>query len=367
MAWVKFDDRFWMHPKVMRAGNAAAWLWVASIGYCNANLTDGRIPTGALPLLTEATGKRRSDLVATLVDVGLWEPCEGGWMVHDYLEFQPSSAEVMASRAAASARVAKHRSGKKTERIESGNAVTKALPDRINGVGNAVTNGDVTPPPVPYPVPTPLPCQGDHGAGAPSEGDQLALLGDSGDKPTRKPRKSSAKPDAPPMPFLIGDALNALAGAAAGRFAAWEGRDITGAYAVQITAHIRKYPTLAEWETVGAWLADGADAHRGTLGVAWVASAAFRDAMGRARDWSAKGRPAASGRGSAVPPEPPEPVYEDWTGRGRAQPQTVPAVASGGAARAILAPAETEMAPDAKAARIALLRAQVEGLKAGGA
>ena len=120
------------------------------------------------------------------------------------------------------------------------------------------------------------------------------------------------------MPFLVGEALAALAGAAAGRFTAGEGRDLTSAYAVQITAHIRKYPTLAEWETVGAWLADGAEAHRGTLGVAWVASASFRDAMSRARDWHARGRPpadarAASPRRPPVGPLPPAP-REAWKG-----------------------------------------------------
>lgn len=133
--------------------------------------------------------------------------------------------------------------------------------------------------------------------------------------------------------------------------------------AVQITGHVRKYPTLTEWATVGEWLADGAEAHRGMLGIGWVASAAFRDAMARARAWDASGRPAPDARASSVPAAPPEPVYEDWTGRGR-KAATVPPVASGGVVRAILAPAPTEMAPEAKAARIAILRAQLEGIKA---
>lgn len=196
------------------------------------------------------------------------------------------------------------------------------------------------PPPSPPPSPpshtlpslSPTPSSpgpaGGLGAGAPTTpeapgraGKQLDLLPDdrkADAKAPSKPARARKESDPAPMPFLVGEALAALAGAAAGRFTAGEGRDLTSAYAVQITAHIRKYPTLAEWETVGAWLADGAEAHRGTLGVAWVASASFRDAMSRARDWHARGRPpadarAASPRRPPVGPLPPAP-REAWKG-----------------------------------------------------
>lgn len=175
------------------------------------------------------------------------------------------------------------------------------------------------PPPQPLPPPShtlsslspspssPVPAGG-VGAGAPPSPEAPAekqpdLFPDdrkADAKAPSKPAKARKADDPAPMPFLVGEALDALASAAAGRFAAWEGRDITNAVAIQITAHIRKYSTLAEWSLVGAWLADGAEAHRGTLGVAWVASAAFRDAMARARDWHAKGRPPADALAVAV-------------------------------------------------------------------
>lgn len=105
---------------------------------------------------------------------------------------------------------------------------------------------------------------------------------------TAKPRPPGAPP---PLPFKLAEAFTALADAAAGRFVPGEGRDVGQATAIAVTAQIRSYPTLAEWQVCGAWLAAGALAHRGVLGPAWVASAGFRDAMALARDWDAKGRP----------------------------------------------------------------------------
>lgn len=107
MAWVRIDEGFPEHPKVLDAGPLAAWLHVCAIAYCNRQLTDGYISQSALPRLSD--GKRTKALAARLVGVGLWETVDSGWLIHDYLHFQPSKASVETERAKARERMANAR------------------------------------------------------------------------------------------------------------------------------------------------------------------------------------------------------------------------------------------------------------------
>lgn len=105
MAWVRLDDAFPDNPKVVRAGDAAAWLFVCGLTWCNRQRTDGRIPQAQVPKLTGHGQPRK--LARALVAEDLWhepghdcdrcEPCpEGEYLVHDYLQYQPSRAEIEA-------------------------------------------------------------------------------------------------------------------------------------------------------------------------------------------------------------------------------------------------------------------------------
>jgi hypothetical protein len=78
-----------------------------------------------------------------LVKAGLWEVVEGGYLIHDFLEYQPSSEKIKAKRAATRERVARFR-----------NAVT---PEVRNGVTERVTNAGRTLHPDPDPDPDPDP------------------------------------------------------------------------------------------------------------------------------------------------------------------------------------------------------------------
>jgi hypothetical protein len=100
MPWVKLDDGFMEHPKVVAAGGHATLLFVAGLCYCARNLTDGKIPAAMVPRLTDLTAPMK--LARKLVVVGLWEEIEGGYLVHDWLDWNPSAAETLAKRAAAS-------------------------------------------------------------------------------------------------------------------------------------------------------------------------------------------------------------------------------------------------------------------------
>ena len=93
MAYVRLDDQIAHHPKVLRAGADAAWLWACAIAYCNRQLTDGYVPAAALSTMGAFKTAPRK-LAATLVSVGLFEPADDGYRVHDYLLHNPDKATV---------------------------------------------------------------------------------------------------------------------------------------------------------------------------------------------------------------------------------------------------------------------------------
>jgi hypothetical protein len=98
LPWVRFDDQFPINRKVARLSDPAFRLHVSAIFWSARNLTDGSVPTEDLPLA--APGSRRLDgLVAELVDRGLWIATPPlGWVINDYLEYQPSRQVVKAMR-----------------------------------------------------------------------------------------------------------------------------------------------------------------------------------------------------------------------------------------------------------------------------
>jgi hypothetical protein len=100
MSWVKLDDHFDDHPKVISAGPLAMALHVAALCWCNRNLTDGFIPRGQVSRLIDTTefGVNPHDLAKKLVVAVLWDEDPEGFRIHDYLEFQPSREQVLANR-----------------------------------------------------------------------------------------------------------------------------------------------------------------------------------------------------------------------------------------------------------------------------
>src|SRR3990167_275444 len=96
MSWVKIDDHFPEHPKVLMAGPQAAWLYVCGLAYASRNLTDGLIPASQVKRLAEVPTAPK--LATKLVEVGLWEQVGGGYIIHDYLEYNPTREEVLARR-----------------------------------------------------------------------------------------------------------------------------------------------------------------------------------------------------------------------------------------------------------------------------
>jgi hypothetical protein len=96
MPWVKLDDRFPSHRKIALLSDRAFRLHVSAICWCSENLTDGRIADRELTLLAKIRGIKTT--AQQLADAGLWDRVDGGWQIHDYLDYNPSRAQVLADR-----------------------------------------------------------------------------------------------------------------------------------------------------------------------------------------------------------------------------------------------------------------------------
>jgi len=103
--WLKLDDHFGNHPKVNKAGNAATGLWVRCATYSAQYLTDGHIPIE----IARQMGSTRE--INALLAAGLWVQNGDGYVIPDYLEFNPSRAQVEADREAARERMDRRRRG----------------------------------------------------------------------------------------------------------------------------------------------------------------------------------------------------------------------------------------------------------------
>lgn len=96
MPWFRIDDQSATHDKVVDAGNAA-WGAFCRMGAHSANRgTDGFIPAATARLYAS-----EEELIA-LVRVRLLDIVDGGYRLHDYLEWNPSAAEIDAMKRARS-------------------------------------------------------------------------------------------------------------------------------------------------------------------------------------------------------------------------------------------------------------------------
>lgn len=148
MGWIKVDDSFYDNDKMLAVGTIGRDLYWHGMGYCNRNLTDGLIPRGRAVSLVDFTdaavligacgGVDGQDCapiaVARLLEVNLWhedghtcpdcaQPGPRHYIVHDYLKYQFSKAQIEEKAAATKKRVEAWR--KKNEDCNDvGNAVT---------------------------------------------------------------------------------------------------------------------------------------------------------------------------------------------------------------------------------------------------
>lgn len=129
MTWVKLDDHIATHPKLLAAGAEPAWLFVAGLGWCNQHLTDGMIPKDTVPVLSNVKSPARC--AARLVEAGLWIDRGKEYEVHDFLDYQPSKAQVLSQRDAQRERQRKSRERRGVTDGVSADTPTRPDPTRL--------------------------------------------------------------------------------------------------------------------------------------------------------------------------------------------------------------------------------------------
>ena len=143
---MKLDDQFPEHPKVVSAGPLAELVQVRALCYCNRNLTDGFVPLPTFRAMTADLEPfaQRDDLAAALVRAGMWEAREGGFLVHDFLDYQPSKRHVKIEK-------------KRREHAAMAGGRKRAESANRSVSGTFRTSDSTSRPPAPYPCPKPVP------------------------------------------------------------------------------------------------------------------------------------------------------------------------------------------------------------------
>ncbi|MCZ4514523.1 hypothetical protein O3Q52_41615 [Streptomyces sp. ActVer] len=142
MPWFALDDGFDTHPKVRKAGNAAVGLFVRLGVHATKHLTEGHLD-GAIvrDYGTDAT-------VRKLISVGMLhapghicqhcpQPVEGGFYIHDYLDYNKSRAQIEAARENARKRQNRGRESARRNRNERDSDANLNSNSRQNGSGFA--------------------------------------------------------------------------------------------------------------------------------------------------------------------------------------------------------------------------------------
>lgn len=151
MGWVRVSDDFYDNEKFQTVTALGVAVWIATMAYCNRNLTDGMISKRAIrglvgfdgvSVTSGVTGRDAGpeDGVTELLDAGILhaaghdcdrcpQPAAHEYVVHDYLAYQPSREKVEADREAAKARKAKFKKGSRELHPNSGKSSSPPNPN----------------------------------------------------------------------------------------------------------------------------------------------------------------------------------------------------------------------------------------------
>ena len=86
MAWLRLDDGFYTHPKVLKLSRQERWTWVEVLCFCARYDTGGEIPTA----ISEALPKVNPAFLSKCVDIGLVDTTdEPAFHIHDWKTYNP--------------------------------------------------------------------------------------------------------------------------------------------------------------------------------------------------------------------------------------------------------------------------------------
>lgn len=152
MVWLRIEDSFTEHPKVMDLSDRSFRLHMTALCYCSRNLTDGVISTKALRVISAlVTSARTTANVAELVAANLWRPIDGGHEINDFLRYNPPAEKVkkdrddarerMRTRRERSAEQNGERSAEQTGHVRGPQSQTSPKGESLSGVSEGDKHG----------------------------------------------------------------------------------------------------------------------------------------------------------------------------------------------------------------------------------
>jgi len=95
VAWARIDDNFFSHPKVRRAGKDAVIFYMAALCHSNCYVTEGFIADDVLELIgIQSFQNDPKPSADKLTECGLFIRVEGGYQIHDFLEYNYSRQQI---------------------------------------------------------------------------------------------------------------------------------------------------------------------------------------------------------------------------------------------------------------------------------
>lgn len=347
--WLKLDDGFWCHPKVVALSDAAVGVLVKAMCYSAQQLTDG-VLTGPVAVMLSS---RTPSALDELVSAGLLERNGESYAIHDYLEYNPSAKEVRKSRAQTS--VARAKAGRKGMASKWGKSEPSANSLEKSDNKSITKRQQTDSKPI---TPLPLPSREELSLPNPplaseSEGTQSSLRPPEIETPPPTPRCSTVEHtqtiDTQAIRFALAAKIPALA-------------LLPGDCEYKLAAAIRGLVaggqiTEATWKIAADWFATGGArmAPKGRPSWQWLVGhggGPLAKCLSTAIEWDTKGRPSLDDHG--IPTSPPKPVAE------RKPPEKIPVVSS---SLAYLRDGK-RMTPEAFAAASTQIKAEMAAEKA---
>jgi hypothetical protein len=137
MTWVRLDDGFPNHPKIIGLSDGAFRLYITALCYSNAYLTDGIIPQITVKKLSN------SRHISSLIEANLWEICGDDIKILGYDEYQFTKEKVESERRKAAERKAKSRQSRDSHGVTPSEVL---LPHPIPSHTHPIPNKDITNP-----------------------------------------------------------------------------------------------------------------------------------------------------------------------------------------------------------------------------
>ena len=110
--FVKLDINYLDDEQILSVSAEAEAVFIRSVALSKRRASDGRISRPHVRLLTDRCSTPAEELIAELVDAGLWTEDGAGWLIPSFLKHNQSAAQIEQAREAETARKASARANR---------------------------------------------------------------------------------------------------------------------------------------------------------------------------------------------------------------------------------------------------------------